>query len=191
MKMLAKLRGLIHRVYEKGVYKINPCDVDSAWFASPVGRGLSRLAVECQCCNGARIFAAAALGVLLPQPFGYAFLGVLVGLATVHSVLYSLTKKEVPEWPESVLDYAEAAKAAGTRPPLLREDQSFEGVVKLLQRGLDESAFGEQYGRTEELRRKAAITNMEIEAALGVLASADHTRATARDALLSRPMGLE
>ena len=195
MNMLAKIRGALHRVYEKGVYTVNPCDVDSAWFALPIGQGLSRLAVACQCCNGARILAAALLGTVLPAPYDFAFLGVLLGLAGVHSALYALAAKdEERSWPDSVLDYAAARKAAeedAKTTRILTGDQSFEGVVKLLQRGLDESAFAEQYAQTEDLRRKAAITNMEIEAALGVLASADHTRATARDALLSRPMGLE
>lgn len=192
MKLLAKIRDAMHRTYEEGLYKANPCDAGSVWFATSVGQGLSRLAVACQCCNGARVLAAAVLGVALPAPYSFAFLGALVGLVVVHAALYALAAKEALEWPESAIDYAEAAKEEAARATrILADDQSFEGVVKLLQRGLDESAFAEQYARTEELRRKAAITNMEIEAALAVLASADQTRAVAREALLSRPMDLQ
>lgn len=61
--MLSKLSSYYETA---GIYRANPCDVDTHRALKPLGRTLARFGSHCPCCSGARVVGAAILGTLFP-----------------------------------------------------------------------------------------------------------------------------
>lgn len=80
--MISKL----HAIYEDyRLYRANPCDVDAHPILHPIRRGLIALAIDCPCCNGARIIAVAIVAAVAPL-YALSFLaGVIIAGAFDHS----------------------------------------------------------------------------------------------------------
>lgn len=61
------IRSWLHRLYEgRKLYVANPCDTDAHKVLKPLGRVLGWLGTSCPCCNGFRVLAAFAFGVVAP-----------------------------------------------------------------------------------------------------------------------------
>jgi hypothetical protein len=53
------------RLYEQGLYAGNPCDAWASDWLKPVGKFLTALGSECQCCSGARVLCALIAGLVV------------------------------------------------------------------------------------------------------------------------------
>lgn len=83
--MLTKLKLWFHRLYEgeahpsiPAAYIANPCDVGSTPALLSLGRAMSRLAVDCRCCSGARTMFAVVVTSYWP-PFMFLIIAFVLG----------------------------------------------------------------------------------------------------------------
>ena len=67
------------------LYKANPCDVGGHRCIASLGKAFAALAVDCRCCSGARVLAAAALTAYWPPSLLF-MVGIVLAMWGYHAV---------------------------------------------------------------------------------------------------------